>query len=45
MGAFSVGVASLSLSARIRSFAVVGVDSEILGIGPVPATRKAPARA
>ncbi|MFA9285956.1 acetyl-CoA C-acyltransferase [Comamonas sp. SY3] len=31
--------------ARIRSFASVGVDPAIMGIGPIPATRKALARA
>ncbi len=31
--------------ARIRSFATVGVDPAVMGIGPVPATRKALARA
>jgi acetyl-CoA acyltransferase len=31
--------------ARIRSFATVGVDPAIMGIGPIPATRKALARA
>jgi acetyl-CoA acyltransferase len=31
--------------ARIRSFATVGVDPAIMGIGPIPATRKAMARA
>jgi acetyl-CoA acyltransferase len=31
--------------ARVRSFATVGVDPAIMGIGPVPATRKALARA
>ncbi len=31
--------------ARIRSFAAVGVDPAIMGIGPVPATRKALSRA
>ena len=30
---------------RIRSFATVGVDPAIMGIGPIPATRKALARA
>jgi acetyl-CoA acyltransferase len=31
--------------ARIRSFATVGVDPAIMGIGPIPATRKALTRA
>lgn len=31
--------------ARIRSFASVGVDPAVMGIGPIPATRKALARA
>ncbi|WP_225783914.1 thiolase family protein [Xenophilus sp. Marseille-Q4582] len=31
--------------ARVRSFASVGVDPAIMGIGPIPATRKALARA
>jgi acetyl-CoA acyltransferase len=31
--------------ARIRAFATVGVDPALMGIGPVPATRKALARA
>lgn len=31
--------------ARVRSFATVGVDPAVMGIGPVPATRKALARA
>ena len=31
--------------ARIKAMAVVGVDPKIMGIGPVPATRKALARA
>ncbi len=31
--------------ARIKSFATVGVDPAVMGIGPVPATRKALARA
>jgi acetyl-CoA acyltransferase len=31
--------------ARIKSFATVGVDPAIMGIGPIPATRKALARA
>jgi acetyl-CoA acyltransferase len=36
---------NLSPSARIRSFASVGCDPAIMGIGPVPATRKALDRA
>ncbi|WP_234197271.1 thiolase family protein [Pseudacidovorax sp. NFM-22] len=36
------GMAAL---ARIRSFATVGVDPAVMGIGPIPATRKALARA
>jgi len=36
---------NLKPSARIRSFAVAGVDPEVMGIGPIPATRKALARA
>jgi len=35
----------LEMLARIRSVAVAGCDAEIMGIGPVPATRKALARA
>lgn len=35
----------LAVLARIRSFATVGVDPAIMGIGPIPATRKALARA
>jgi len=35
----------LPAMARIRSMAVVGCDPAIMGIGPVPATRKALARA
>jgi acetyl-CoA acyltransferase len=35
----------LSPSARILSFASVGCDPAIMGIGPIPATRKALARA
>ncbi len=35
----------LQATARIVSFASVGVDPAIMGIGPVPATRKALARA
>lgn len=35
----------LQVLARIRSFATVGVDPAIMGIGPIPATRKALARA
>ncbi|GHC87905.1 acyl-CoA thiolase [Pseudorhodoferax aquiterrae] len=35
----------LPVLARIRSFATVGVDPAIMGIGPIPATRKALARA
>jgi acetyl-CoA acyltransferase len=35
----------LEVLARIRSIAVAGVEPEIMGIGPVPATRKALARA
>lgn len=35
----------LAALARIRSFATVGVDPAIMGIGPIPATRKALARA
>jgi len=31
--------------ARVRSFATVGVDPSIMGIGPIPATRKALQRA
>ena len=36
---------NLSPSARIRSFASVGCDPAIMGIGPIPATRKALKRA
>jgi acetyl-CoA acyltransferase len=35
----------LSPMARVRSFASVGVDPAVMGIGPIPATRKALARA
>ena len=35
----------LQTLARIRSFATVGVDPAVMGIGPIPATRKALARA
>ncbi len=35
----------LEALARIRSFATVGVDPAVMGIGPIPATRKALARA
>ncbi|MET3917244.1 acetyl-CoA acyltransferase [Variovorax sp. OAS795] len=35
----------LQALARIKSFATVGVDPAIMGIGPIPATRKALARA
>ena len=35
----------LKALARIRAFATVGVDPAIMGIGPIPATRKALARA
>lgn len=35
----------LAPMARVRSFATVGVDPAIMGIGPIPATRKALARA
>jgi acetyl-CoA acyltransferase len=35
----------LQMLARIRSFATVGVDPAVMGIGPIPATRKALARA
>jgi len=35
----------LKALARIRAFASVGVDPAIMGIGPIPATRKALARA
>ncbi|MBO9538029.1 thiolase family protein [Herbaspirillum sp.] len=35
----------LQALARIRSFATVGVDPAIMGIGPIPATRKALERA
>jgi acetyl-CoA acyltransferase len=35
----------LKASARIVSFASVGVDPAVMGIGPIPATRKALARA
>ncbi|MGB3070437.1 MAG: thiolase family protein [Ottowia sp.] len=31
--------------ARVRSFATVGVDPAVMGIGPIPATRKALSRA
>jgi acetyl-CoA acyltransferase len=36
---------NLPILARIKSFAVSGVDPEIMGIGPVPATKKALERA
>jgi acetyl-CoA acyltransferase len=35
----------LGALARIKSFATVGVDPAVMGIGPIPATRKALARA
>ncbi|WP_088159363.1 thiolase family protein [Achromobacter xylosoxidans] len=35
----------LEALARIRSFATVGVDPAVMGIGPIPAARKALARA
>ncbi|MGB3070249.1 MAG: thiolase family protein [Ottowia sp.] len=35
----------LDVLARIRSFATVGVDPAIMGIGPIPATKKALKRA
>ncbi len=35
----------LKMLARIRAFATVGVDPAVMGIGPIPATRKALARA
>ncbi|CAN7358129.1 thiolase family protein [Variovorax sp. LjRoot84] len=35
----------LQALARIKSFATVGVDPAVMGIGPIPATRKALARA
>lgn len=35
----------LPMLARIRAFASVGVDPAVMGIGPIPATRKALARA
>ena len=35
----------LSIRARVRSFAVAGVPPRVMGIGPVPATRKALERA
>lgn len=35
----------LQALARIRSFATVGVDPAVMGIGPIPATRKVLARA
>ncbi|MDR2334574.1 MAG: thiolase family protein [Burkholderiaceae bacterium] len=35
----------LAALARIRGFATVGVDPAIMGIGPIPSTRKALARA
>ena len=35
----------LTMLARIKSFASVGVDPAVMGIGPIPATRKALARA
>lgn len=35
----------LKATARIKSFASVGVDPAVMGIGPIPATRKALARA
>lgn len=36
---------NLRALARIKSFATVGVDPAVMGIGPIPATRKALARA
>ena len=35
----------LNILARIRSFAVAGCEPDLMGLGPVPATRKALARA
>ncbi|CAN7360831.1 thiolase family protein [Variovorax sp. LjRoot290] len=35
----------LQALARIKSFATIGVDPAVMGIGPIPATRKALARA
>jgi acetyl-CoA acyltransferase len=35
----------LAMLARVKSFATVGVDPAVMGIGPIPATRKALARA
>jgi acetyl-CoA acyltransferase len=35
----------LPMLARVKSFASVGVDPAVMGIGPIPATRKALARA
>ncbi|MDH6168215.1 acetyl-CoA acyltransferase [Variovorax boronicumulans] len=35
----------LQMLARIKSFATVGVNPAVMGIGPIPATRKALARA
>ncbi|CAG2161219.1 thiolase family protein [Cupriavidus numazuensis] len=35
----------LNATARILSFAVAGVDPDVMGVGPVPATRKALERA
>lgn len=40
-----VALHGLRALARIRSFATVGVDPAVMGIGPIPATRKALARA
>ena len=36
---------TLNIRARVRSFAVAGVPPRVMGIGPVPATRKALERA
>lgn len=36
---------NLPVSARILSFAVAGVDPEVMGVGPIPATLKALVRA
>ncbi|PLQ00245.1 thiolase family protein [Cupriavidus pauculus] len=36
---------NLPATARILSFAVAGVEPEIMGVGPIPATKKALARA
>ncbi|MDQ7096696.1 thiolase family protein [Desulfosporosinus sp. PR] len=45
MSADKAKALGLKAMAKIRTFAVAGVDPNIMGIGPVPATRKALAQA